>query len=90
MPSWESVTALSTLGVTIITGAVAYGKLRQRVADMGKQIVINTQRVANCEEKASSSEGDRREIMAKLENLVSGQKEMRDLLIQHITKEVMK
>ena len=56
MPSWESVTALSTLGVTIITGAVAYGKLRQRVADMGKQIVINTQRVANCEEKASSSE----------------------------------
>ena len=87
MASWESVTALSTLGVAIVTGAVAYGRLRQRVIDMGKQTEDNSKRIDACEGKVNDNEGDRREIMAKLANLVDGQKEMRDLLIKHITKE---
>ena len=86
MPSWESVTALSGLMVAVITGSVAYGKLRQRVSDMGKQVSINTGRLSRVEEKTSDGEGDRREIMAKLDNLADGQKEMRDLLLNHITE----
>jgi hypothetical protein len=87
MASPESIAALCTVGVTVVGGAIAFGRLRQRVIDMGKEVTSNTKRVAGCEEKASNNEGDRREIMTKLDNLVKGQDEMRTLLIKHITKE---
>ena len=86
MPSWESVTALSGLMVAVITGSVAYGRLRQRVSDMGKQVTVNSSRLTTVEGKTNDGEGDRREIMAKLDNLAEGQKEMRDLLLNHITE----
>ena len=86
MPSWESVTALSGLMVAVITGSVAYGRLRQRVSDMGKQVTMDSSRLTVIEGKTNDGEGDRREIMAKLDNLAEGQKEMRDLLLNHITE----
>jgi len=86
MASWEAITSLSGVASLLVGGSVAYGKLRQRVTDMGKQVAANTVRLTKVEERANDGEGDRREIMAKLENLVDGQKEMRDLLLQHITK----
>ena len=85
-PSWEAIGAWAVIIPSILTGAIAYGRLRQRVIDMGKQVSSNEGRLEKAEEKAADGEGDRRAIMEKLKNLADGQKEIRDLLFQHITR----
>lgn len=86
MASWEALTAIGTILGTAIGFGVAHGKLRQRVSDMNRQILVNTAKITEIEKEAGTSEGDRREIMAKLDNLTDGQKEMRELLIRHIER----
>lgn len=80
MASWEAATALGTLGVALITGSVAYGRLRQRVVDMGKQVGINTRRLDNAESRLSDGDGELKVIGVKLDNLLSSQSDMKEQL----------
>lgn len=77
MPSWESVTALSTLGVAIVTGSVAYGRLRQKVSDMGKQVGVNTGKIAVIDQRLNDGDGDLKVIVVKIDNLLSNQSDLK-------------
>jgi hypothetical protein len=90
MVSWEAITALSGLGVTIITAAIAYGRLRQRVSDMGKQIATNTARIEAGAKRLSDGDSDLKVIGVKIDNMLTNQvdfkqqmKEMDDRLRRH-------
>ena len=78
MASWEAVTALGTLGASIITGSVAYGRLRQKVADMGKQLTISAAKIDDYDKRLYKGDSDLKLISQKIDNLLTNQSDMKE------------
>ena len=81
MVSWESIATLISIGTVVATGSVAYGRLRQRVVDMGKQIIVNTTKIGSIDSLQHESDSDLKVIRVKMDNLLSNQSDLKQQMI---------
>jgi len=82
--SWEAISSLTGVAIALIGGAVAFGRLRQRVADMGKQMEKAVKSVEDHEKRLNDGDGTFRVIDTKLDSILKGQEETHKLLMDHI------
>lgn len=82
----DSILGSSFLGIAL-KSAKSRGAHAERLKDMNKAIMAHAETLASHTAQLAAGEGNFKVIDSKLDTIKEGQKEIRDLFIQHITKE---